>query len=104
LYPWHRLWRGATVDRVVTASLNNAGLMTVMILGCGLLYEGLGGQVPLETLDLRGAVLLPLLILGMQVVNEVGMGVHLLLRDGHWEKSLNGFVLALESSSGLAAV
>src|SRR5690606_19342209 len=31
-------------------------------------------------------------------------GIHLLLRDGEWEKYLNRFVLALESSAGLAAV
>lgn len=104
LYPWHRLWRGASLDRVVIASLNNAGLMTMMILSSGLLYERLGGQIPLLTLDLRAAALLPLLILVMQVVNELGMGVHLQLRDGVREKSLNRFVLALESSAGLAAV
>jgi diguanylate cyclase (GGDEF)-like protein len=104
IYPWHRLWRGSSLARVVTASLNNAGLMTLMILGCGLLYQTLGGQIPLLRLDLTAAVLLPLLILGMQVINEIGMGFHFLLREGQWEKYLNRFVLALESSAGLAAV
>ena len=104
VYPWHRLWRGHSVGRVLTASLNNAGLMTLMILGAGLLYQGLGGQIPLLTLDWTAAALLPLLILGMQLVNEVGMGIHVVLRDGTWEKYLNRFVLALESSAGLAAV
>jgi diguanylate cyclase (GGDEF)-like protein len=104
VYPWHRLWRGYSLARVLTASLNNAGLMTLMILGCGLLYQTLGGQIPLLRLDWTAAALLPLLILAMQVVNEIGMGIHLVLRDGQWEKYLNRFVLALESSSGLAAV
>ncbi len=104
VYPIHRLWRGFTVERVVTASLNNAGLMTLMILGCGLLYEGLGGEVPLYQLELNSLVLLPLMILAMQLVNEVGLGLHMLLRDGHWEKHLNHFVLALESGAGGAAV
>lgn len=104
LYPWHRLWRGSPIGRVVTASLNNAGLMAGMILGGGLLYQRLGGEVPLVGLGWVEAVLLPLLILIMQVINELGMGVHLLLREGRWENHLNRFVLMLESSSGLAAV
>ena len=104
VYPWHRLWRGTGVGQVLTASLNNAGLMGLMILGCGTLYQSLGGQIPLERLDLTSLALLPLLILGMQVVNELGMGFHLLLRDGRWDQFLNLFVLALESSAGLAAV
>lgn len=104
IYPWHRLWRGSPIGRVVTASLNNAGLMAGMTLGGGLLYQRLGGEVPLLGLGWTGAVLLPLLILAMQVINELGMGVHLLLREGRWENHLNRFVLVLESSSGLAAV
>lgn len=104
IYPWHRLWKGVSVDRVMTASLNNAGLMTVMVLGCGELYRFLGGAIPLMSLTWAGAALLPLLILSMQLVNEIGMGIHLQLRDGQWEKHLNRFVLALESTSGLAAV
>lgn len=104
VYPWHRVWRGYSVGRVLTASLNNAGLMTLMILGSGLLYQRLGGQIPLVELNWSAAVLLPLLILAMQVVNEIGMGIHLLLRDGDWENSINRFVLGLESSAGLAAV
>lgn len=104
VYPWHRLWRGHSLQRVITASLNNAGLMTLMILSCGLLYQELGGQIPLRELDWTAAALLPLLILTMQVVNQIGMGFHLLLRDGQWTRYLNGFVLALESSAGMAAV
>lgn len=104
LYPIHRLWRGFTVDRVVTASLNNAGLMALMILAGGLLYEKLGGQIPLYELEMSSLFLLPLLILTMQLVNEVGLGLHLQLRDGFWEKRLNYFVLGLESGAGVAAV
>jgi len=104
IYPWHRLWKGFSLAQVITASLNNSGLMTLMILSCGLIYEKLGGQVPLTTLDWTAALLLPLLILSMQVVNEVGMGLHLLLRDGYWDRYLNRFVLCLESGAGMAAV
>ena len=104
LYPWHRLWRGYDLQRVITASLNNSGLMTLMTLGGGLLYQGLGGQVPLVGLDWSAALLLPLLLLSMQAVNELGMGIHLLLRDGQWARYLNRFVLMLESSAGMAAV
>lgn len=104
IYPWHRLWRGYDFHRVLTAALNNSGLMTLMVLAGGFIYQGLGGQVPLMQLDWSALVLLPLLLLSMQAVNELGMGIHLLLRDGQWARYLNRFVLALESSAGLAAV
>src|SRR5690606_39422288 len=55
---------------LVTASLNNAGLMALMILAGGLLYEKLGGQIPLYELEMSSLFLLPLLILTMQLVNE----------------------------------
>jgi diguanylate cyclase (GGDEF)-like protein len=104
IYPWHRLWQGTPFRRVMTASLNNAGLMTMMVIGGGLLYEAMGGQIPLTRLDWTGAALLPLLILSMQLINEIGMGIHMHLREGRLEKHLNRFVLALESISALAAV
>lgn len=104
IFPFSRLRQGVPIRRVVTASLNNAGLMTLMIVGCGSLYALVGGALPLTRLDGRSAILLPLLILGMQAVNDVGLGLHVRLRDGRWPGRLSRFVLGMESGSGLAAV
>ena len=35
LYPWHRLWKGAPLINVAFAALNNAGIMTLIILASG---------------------------------------------------------------------
>jgi diguanylate cyclase (GGDEF)-like protein len=103
LFPWRRLRDGTGVDRILTASLNNAGLMALMVLGCGSLYRWLGGPIPLVGLDAR-ALLLPVLILSMQVVNELMMGIHIKLRYGRADWKLNHFVFGLESGAGLTAV
>jgi hypothetical protein len=43
IYPWHRLFNNVPFRTVVVASLHNAGMMTLVVLGCGLLYTYLGG-------------------------------------------------------------
>ena len=58
IYPWQRLRLGVSLRLVVTASLHNAGLMMFVILGSGLLYEYLGGAIPVTTLDLGAGLLL----------------------------------------------
>jgi diguanylate cyclase (GGDEF)-like protein len=103
-FPFWRLRDGRPLERVVTAALNNAGLMTWLILVCGSLYAALGGTVPLTRLDGVSVLLLPLLIVGMQAVNELGLGLHLRLRDGRWPGRLSHFVLGMEAGSGMAGV
>ncbi len=103
IFPLARLRRGADRWSVLTASLNNAGLMALMVLICGWFYRSLGGEIPLMRLDPRTMVLLSLLILSMQAVNELGMGIHIHLRDGRGIH-LSQFVFTLESGSGLVAV
>jgi hypothetical protein len=51
LYPWHRLRLGVSLRLVVTASLHNAGLMMFVILAGGLLYEYIGGAVPVTAIE-----------------------------------------------------
>ncbi len=104
LFPWFRLRQGVDIRRVVTASMNNAGLMTLMVLLCGWLYQFLGGAIPLLRLNWTAFILLPLLILSMQAVNELGMGIHVQLRDGGKPMHVSRFVFGLESGSGLVAV
>jgi diguanylate cyclase (GGDEF)-like protein len=104
LFPWQRLREGAPLRQVITASLNNAGLMTLMILACGTVYFALGGSIRVARLDAPAAVLLALLIVTMQIANEVGLRVHLRLRDGRWPDAVIRFVLGMEFGSGFAAV
>lgn len=103
-FPWRRLRSGTAIGNVITASLNNSGLMSLLIFGCGSLYTRLGGAVPLTTLDARSIVLLPLLIVSMQVVNEALMGIYLTLRGGRGAWSMQSFAVALECGSGVTGV
>mgnify|MGYP003628004656 CR=1 FL=1 len=104
IYPWHRLRNGADLRQVITAACNNAGLMTLVILICGSLYEYLGGPIPLVSLDLRIGGLLLLLMLSMQFINDLGMMVILYLRGISPTSILNSFTTAVESVSVLIAV
>jgi diguanylate cyclase (GGDEF)-like protein len=104
IFPWWRLRSGAPFSRVLTASLNNSGLMALMVLACGSLYASLGGQIPLTTIEWEAVLLLPLLILSMQIVNDGLMMVFGRLRDGGWRVDLNRFVFAMESGAATTAV
>jgi diguanylate cyclase (GGDEF)-like protein len=104
IYPWHRLKLGVPLPLVLTASFNNAGLMSLAILACGSLYAYLGGPVPLETLDLRVAGLLLLLMLSMQFFIDLGMMAVLRLRGLDPRSLYNFFATGIESFSVLAAI
>lgn len=104
LYPWHRLWEGVPLSSVITASLHNAGMMSLVILGCGSLYTYLGGAVPLINLDIAAAGLLLLLMLSMQLLNDLSMLVIIYLRKGNPAKLLNVFSTGVELGAVLIAI
>ncbi len=104
LYPWHRLWQGVPIGTVLTASLHNAGMMSLVILGCGSLYTYLGGPVPLDHINVAAAGFLLLLMLSTQLLNELSMLVMVALRKGDPSRLLNVFSTALELGSVLIAV
>ena len=104
IYPWHRMLRGIPGRAVLTAALNNSGLMSLVILTCGSLYQYLGGAVPLHTLDLRTAGLLLLLMLSMQFLNDLGMMVMFYFRNLRPTSLFNAFSFAVESVSVLLAI
>lgn len=104
IYPWHRLRRGVPLPSVVLAAIHNAGLMILVILGCGLLYQYLGGPVPLRELDFRTGTLLLLLVVGMQLVNDLGMMAVVYLRDGDPRSVFNRFTAVVEFVSGASGV
>lgn len=104
LYPWHRLWNGVPLRSVVTASLHNAGMMSMVILVCGSLYTYLGGEVPLTHLNIAAAGFLLLLMLSMQLLNDLGMLIVVYLRKGDPAKFLNVFSTVVELGSVLIAI
>lgn len=104
LYPWHRLWQGVPLSSVITASLHNAGMMSMVVLGCGSLYTYLGGAVPLTHLNVAAAGLLLLLMLSMQLMNDLSMLVIIYLRKCNPAKLLNVFSTGVELGSVLIAI
>jgi len=103
LWPLQRLRRGS-IRRAVTASLHNAGLMSLMVLVSGLFYLRLGGPVPLTTVDWRSAALIALLALTMQAINEIGMRIYVSLRGMDRARMFSGFQTMIEIGSVPAAV
>lgn len=104
IWPWHRLWQGVPVHSVLMAALHNAGLMALVILGCGTLYVYLGGPVPLSALSAPAAGLLLLLLLSMQLANDAGMLLLIYLKHLDPTRLLNVFTSAVEIVSGIIAV
>ena len=99
LYPLHRVWKGVPVYDVLMAAMHNAGMMILVVLGCGSLYVYLGGPVPLTVLEPRTGGLLLLLMLSMQGLNDGIMAVMMYLRDADSAKVLNVFSVAIELAS-----
>ena len=104
LYPWQRLRRGRPFVEVLTAALHNAGLMSLMILVCGLLYRKLGGPVPLLALGWREAATLLLLLLSMQALNDLGMRVLMTLEERRVPTDFSPFAFVVESGAGLGGI
>lgn len=104
LWPLHRLRAGRSIRQVATASLHNAGLMSLMVLLSGLLYVRLGGPVPLVALDWRTAGLIALLALVMQAINELGMRIYVSLRGMDTTGMFSAFQTMIEIGSVPAAV
>lgn len=104
LYPWHRLLRGEALSAVVVAALHNAGLMGLLVLVCGGLYEFVGGPVPLQRLNLAsmGAVLL--LVLSLQVLNEFAMNALSAVRGGAFLGRFSRFTNLVEFTSALDGI
>jgi hypothetical protein len=104
IYPWHRLFNDVPLRTVIVASLHNAGMMTLVVLGCGLLYTYLGGPIPLQYLTPTTAGLLLLLMLSMQLVNDFSMMVLMYLRGANVIRLLSVFSTGVELASGLIAI
>ena len=104
VYPWHRLLLNVPFGSVLTAALHNSGLMILVILVCGSLYQHFGGVVPLAVLDYGAALLLLLLVVGMQIVNDIGMMIIISLRHGDPRQIFSWFTTAVEYVAAAAGV
>lgn len=104
IYPWHRVWNGVPLAEVFTAAIHNAGMMTLVMLGCGYFYQYLGGPIPLFALDLTTAGLLLLLLLSMQVLNDGIMAFRMYLMKSDASALLNVFSDGVELAAGLLAI
>jgi len=104
LYPWQRLRQGVPLPSVVMASLHNAGLMVFVVLGGGLLYQRLGGPLPLAGLDAASALPLLALVIAMQVINDLGMMLILYLRRSNPWQVFNRFTSFVEYVSAGAGI
>lgn len=104
IYPWHRLRRGVPLRAVINASLMNAGLMSLMILAAGLLYQSLGGPVPLDAIEPASFAAVLVLLVAMQLINEGGMLVLAWLRRQSMRDTLSLFDTLTELTAGLIAV
>lgn len=104
IYPWQRLRLGVSMRLVVTASLHNAGLMMFVILGGGLLYEYIGGAIPLTEFDFRSGMLVFVLVISMQIINDAGMMLMLYLRNTDPRLIFNGFTMVTEFVAAAAGV
>jgi diguanylate cyclase (GGDEF)-like protein len=104
IYPWQRLRLGVSLRLVVTASLHNAGLMILVILGGGMLYEYIGGAIPITALGLGSGMLALVLVLSMQLINDVGMMFMLYLRSMDPRLIFNGFTTVVEYVAAAAGI
>jgi diguanylate cyclase (GGDEF)-like protein len=104
IYPWKRLHDGEPLRLVTVASLHNAGLMSFVVLGGGLLYTAIGGRVPLLRLDLVTAGHLLVLMFAMQLINDVGMLAIFRFRGKPPGSLITLFTTAVEMGSALIAV
>ena len=111
LYPLHRLRQGVGMRRVLLAAMANSGTMALSILGAGLLYTRIGGEVPLMAVGgLMVVVALLVLVLAMQVLNDAAMLALSVLSLWAWRRGrlydtpwlLNGW--RLMAPSGFIAV
>jgi len=104
LYPWHRLRKGTPLYSVVSASLTNSGLMTLMVLAGGLLYVDLGGPVPLAGLTPAAFAAVLAAMVAMQLINELGIAVLVRIRAQSVRHSISLFDTMTELTAGLAGI
>lgn len=104
LHPWYAMRQDALRSDVLATSLSTSGLTMLLIVGCGALYEWLGGTVPLRAFDTDSAPLVLTLLLSMQLLTDAGRFSIAAWRRWDPFRSVNLYPTLVELVSGLAAV
>jgi diguanylate cyclase (GGDEF)-like protein len=74
IWPFLRMYRsGASVADTLTRSAHNSGMMIIIVAVGGLLYETLGGAMPLTSLGPLDFITLMAVVIAMQAANEALM-------------------------------
>jgi diguanylate cyclase (GGDEF)-like protein len=89
---------------IAISSIHNSAMMTLMILISGLLFEYLGGTLPLTELSSIQLLWLIMLLVIMQVLNSLGMRTLILIRKQKIKGYFSRFATLIELGSGLAAI
>lgn len=76
--------------------LHSSGMFTLITLAGGLVYELLGGAVPLQGLSTENVLMILLMAIVMQILNEGLMAVYAQFNEGNWRKSFSTFASLLE--------
>jgi diguanylate cyclase (GGDEF)-like protein len=89
---------------IAVAVFNNSAMKAIMVLLSGLLFELLGGKIPMSILDVKQLFLLLFLLLSMQLINSLCMRVLFIMRQQNFKNYFNTFSIMFESVAGLAGV
>lgn len=104
LFPMFSSYLGNDKRAIAVAVFNNSAMKAIMVLFSGLLFEILGGKIPMSFLDVKQLVLLLLLLISMQLINFLCMRVLFIMRQQDFKNYFNTFSIMFEFVSGLAGV
>ncbi len=92
LLPWGNARNGTRL--MFVRALHNSGMMVIVILITGGLYQFFGGDVPLLQLNIRNVLLIVVLALCMQLLNTLFLAVIAWFENYDWHKAF-GFYAAV---------
>ncbi|MDE2196184.1 MAG: diguanylate cyclase [Gammaproteobacteria bacterium] len=88
----------------IVRALNNSGMIIIIVLMTGGIYEYFNGTVPLLQLNPHDALLIIILALFMQLTNEMLVALFAWFENYDWGKSFNLFSTIVELAAVPAAV
>lgn len=95
LLPWGSA-RDHRARLTLVRALHNGGMMALVVLATGYLYQYFGGTVPLLNLDARDALLIVLLALFMQLINMLLVAVIARLEHYDWRKVFSPYAVVVD--------
>ena len=104
LFPILSNYLGNDKKATTIAMFNNSGMMVLMMLLSGFLFESIGGELPLLLLNSKQILLLSLLLISIQILNAVFMRLLLKIRAQQIQSYFSWFTTLVELSSGFAGI